>query len=105
MLALPAFGEKTEKTGKTGERVYRSKCKSCHGAKGEGINPVLAKKRKLDPETLLLKPMEEKTDEEVRKLIVDGKDKMPGFGEKLSAEQIDAVVDYCRILVPRKEGD
>lgn len=92
---------------KTGARVYRSKCKSCHGATGEGINAKLAVKKKLDPEKLNLAPIAEKSDEEVMAILVDGKDKMAGFGEKLKEDQLKAVLAYCRTLVSeiKKEGE
>ena len=89
-----------ETANKNGERVYRSKCKSCHGAKGEGIDAKLAVKKKLDPDKLPLAPMADKSDDDVRKIIIDGVEKMPGFGEKLKPEQIDDVLAFCRSLVP-----
>jgi len=86
-----------------GEEIYMEKCKKCHGEAGEGNPKALEKLCKgLEIEKLKLDPIAEQSDEDVKKMIVEGKDKMPGYAEKLTAEEIDAVVAYCRKLVPAK---
>ena len=86
-----------------GEEIYMEKCKKCHGETGEGNPKALEKLCKgLEIDKLKLGPMAEKSDEEVRKMIVEGKEKMPAYAEKLTAEEIDAVLAYCRKLVPAK---
>lgn len=86
-----------------GATIYMEKCKKCHGEKGEG-NPKATEKlcKGVDPEKLKLDPIATKSDEEVKKLIVEGKEKMPAYAEKLTPEEIDAVTAYCRVLVPAK---
>ncbi len=89
-----------------GEEIYMEKCKKCHGDAGEGNPKALEKLCKgVELEKLKLDPIAKKTDEEVRKMIADGIDdtKMPGYAEKLTAEEIDAVVAFCRTLVPKAE--
>ena len=87
-----------------GAAIYMEKCKKCHGEAGEG-NPKATEKlcKGVDPEKLKLAPIAEKSDEEVKKITMEGKDKMPGYAEKLTAEEIDAVVAYCRTLVAVKQ--
>jgi len=87
-----------------GSAIYMEKCKKCHGEKGEG-NPKATEKlcKGVEPEKLKLDPIADKSDEEVKKLIVEGKDKMPKYAEKLTPEEIDAVVAFCRTLVPAKQ--
>ena len=87
---------------KAGKRVYMSKCKSCHAKDGKGANAKIAKGLKIDHEKLSLEPMAKKTDEESLEIIRSGKDDMPGYGEKLSAEQIQSLLEYCRTLIPRE---
>lgn len=86
-----------------GTTIYMEKCKKCHGEKGEG-NPKATEKlcKGVDPEKLKLDPIADKTDEEVRKLIVEGKEKMPAYAEKMTPEEIDAVTAFCRQLFPKK---
>lgn len=89
-----------------GEEIYMEKCKKCHGEAGEGNPKALEKLCKgLDIEKLKLDPMAKKSDEEVRKIIADGIDdtKMPGYADKLTPEEIDAVTAFCRKLVPKAE--
>lgn len=86
-----------------GSAIYLEKCKKCHGENGEG-NPKATEKlcKGVDPEKLKLEGIAKKTDEEVKKLVTEGKEKMPAYAEKLTAEEIDAVVAHCRTLVPAK---
>ena len=87
-----------------GSAIYMEKCKKCHGENGEG-NPKATEKlcKGVELEKLKLAPIAEKSDEEVRKLIAEGKDKMPAYAEKLTAEEIDAVLAFCRTLAPAKQ--
>ena len=87
-----------------GETIYMEKCKKCHGEKGEG-NPKAIEKlcKGVELEKLKLDPIAEKSDADVKKMIVEGKDKMPAYAEKLTEAEIDEVVAYCRQLVPAKQ--
>ncbi|MBU4460791.1 MAG: cytochrome c [Verrucomicrobia bacterium] len=87
-----------------GAAIYKAKCAKCHGEKGEGSAKATEKLCKgVTLEQLKLDPIAAKSDDEVRKFVVDGKDKMPAYKEKLTAEEIDAVVAFCRQLVPAKK--
>ena len=71
-----------------GERVFARNCATCHGREGGGgIGPKLADGRVVerypDPR-------------QHRAVVVDGRGVMPAFGNKLSEEEIDAVVRYER---------
>lgn len=68
-----------------GATVYTQFCAQCHGSSGEGgVGPSLD-----DPSTLA------DTDELIE-LVEDGRTAMPAFGETLSQEEIDAVVEYVQ---------
>lgn len=83
-----------------GEEVYMDKCTKCHGEDGKGNERALQKLLKgLTIDKLTLAPMAEKSDEEMRAIIVEGKEKMPGYADSLTAEEIDAVLAHCRKLV------
>lgn len=87
-----------------GKAIYVDKCQKCHAANGEG-DPKACEKLCPDvkPEKLSLKDSAKKADAELRKQIVEGTDDMPAYKDKLSAEEIDAVLAYCRVLVPAKK--
>lgn len=86
------------------DRVYKSKCKTCHGAKGEGNEQHAIKGLKIDPKLLELTAMGKKTDEELLKIIATGAGKMPGYEKKYSPEEMKALLDYCFTLVPREKS-
>ena len=92
--ALPGFA--AEDAAKT---LFAQKCSSCHAKDGKG-NPAMAKMFKLDASALDLtsKMTIEKKDEELIAITTKGHGKMPAYGEKLKAEQIESLVGYIRSL-------
>jgi cytochrome c6 len=83
-----------------GAAIFDAKCKKCHGEKGEGSEKALEKLCKgYKLEELRIDLIKDKTDEEVRKIIAEGKEKMPAYAEKLTADEINEVVAFCRTLV------
>lgn len=73
-----------------GKAIYATKCRSCHGAAGEG-NPSIAKMMKVE-----LKPLSE-TSADVKKVVTEGQGKMkPVSG--VSGADLDNVVAYVQTL-------
>jgi mono/diheme cytochrome c family protein len=73
---------------------YAKQCASCHGKDGRAktIKGKLKHARNLaDAEW-----QEKVSDERIFNSIMNGKEKMPAFGKKLSQEQIEALVAYVR---------
>lgn len=71
-----------------GEEVFRKNCASCHGRTGAGgIGPKLADGAVIDryPDP-----------SEHRDVVVNGRGAMPAWGDRLSDDEIDAVVRYER---------
>ena len=69
-----------------GAAIYGQRCASCHGADGSGgRGPALAQVVSDN-----LSEAEEIT------VVTEGRDGMPGFGGRLSPDEIQAVVDYTR---------
>jgi mono/diheme cytochrome c family protein len=71
---------------------YKTKCAACHGAQAN-LLPKTARLLKVDPKKLALKASTMDRDEMVT-IIEKGRDKMPGFEQELTKEQIAALVDY-----------
>lgn len=106
LMALIALSATCAWAQPNGEEIYMEKCKKCHGETGEGNPKALEKLCKgVELDKLKLGPMATKSDEEVRTIIADGiaDTKMPGYSEKLTPEEIDAVLAFCRKLVPKAE--
>jgi mono/diheme cytochrome c family protein len=70
-----------------GQQIYKANCATCHGqAGGGGIGPKLA--------GLVEKRYPDIADQEA--VIINGRSSMPKFGNRLSAEEINAVARYER---------
>ena len=77
--------------------VWKAKCKGCHGEDGKAKTKV-GEKEKI-PDFTTEKWQAEMADGDIKKVIADGSDansKMKPFKEKLSAQEIDALVKYIR---------
>jgi mono/diheme cytochrome c family protein len=82
-----------------GKAAYDRLCASCHGPDGRG-NPGKAKALKLDPKVLNLgRPEVAKLSrEELRRILLEGKDKMPAYEQKLAPAEVDPVLDHAMKL-------
>ncbi len=86
------------------KKLFDAKCASCHGKDGKG-NIVMSKMFKVAPEALNLTSSEfaAKKDEEILKIIAEGKNKMPAYAKQLNSEQQKSVLQYIRGLAAKKE--
>lgn len=79
-----------------GKTAYDTKCKTCHGANGEG-NAALAKTLKVTFKDLKSKEVQSKSDADIKKQIVEGYQKMAPV-KGLSDKQLDDVIAFVRSL-------
>lgn len=93
LLGLPARAEET------GESLFKGKCGMCHGPDGSG-KTMMGEKLKIPD--MHSADVQKKTDADLKTIIVKGKDKMPGYENKLSKEQIDKLVGYIRDLAKKR---
>ena len=77
------------------ERVWKSKCASCHGAAGKGDTDKGQQMKIVDMTTA---SFQAKKDDELKKAILEGVEKNKGhtFKSELTPEQVDALVAYVR---------
>jgi mono/diheme cytochrome c family protein len=86
-----------------GEDVYDSLCVSCHGVYGRGDGPMAAA-LPAPPRDLSSPPDQSQvSDEEMFRIISEGKGGMPGAKDVLSAKDLHAVVVFVRVLSPGYE--
>ena len=100
LAALPAVGAAQ---GTDAKAIYLKSCKECHGVLGR---PTKAALRKYDslPDFALAAFFARKDEKDLIKAVRDGKGRdMKGFKDKLSPEEIEAVVKYIYTLVKDKE--
>jgi mono/diheme cytochrome c family protein len=76
--------------------VYTKKCASCHGKEGEG-NPTMAKMLKADIRPLSANEVQSKSDDQLRKDIVEGTGKMKAVTGLADAD-VANLVAYVRSL-------
>ena len=88
LVALPMTGLAAD-----GAAVFKAKCASCHGADGAGKTPIGSKMGLRD---LGSADVQKQSDEQLTGITTKGKNKMPAYGTKLSADELKAVVAHMR---------
>lgn len=84
-----------------GAALYAQNCTACHGKAGKGDGAAAAA---LSPRPTNLADsafQASRTDAQLREVIASGKGTMPGFGERLGEDGIEALVAYVRSLGAR----
>jgi cbb3-type cytochrome c oxidase subunit III len=78
---------------KEGKRLFKQKCVKCHGKDGAGndYGQIIGTTNLTDPEW-----QQRADDKRIATSIRHGRGQMPAFGEKLTEEQITALVSYLR---------
>lgn len=93
LAALAAGAKEAAAQGPDGGAVYQQQCATCHGATGA---PAPAMAKALAIPTLDAAFLAKVSDDSVAAVVKNGAGKMKPFKDKLSAEQIVAVVKYVR---------
>ena len=87
----------------TGAQVYDSLCASCHGLYGAG-DGLLAAALPVPPRDLSTTLSQSQiSDEELWRVIADGRGAMPGAADVLTRDELRAVVAFVRLLSPGYE--
>ena len=83
-------GDGASAGGGPGAEVYAARCAGCHGSDGGGgVGPQLSDGKVVDA-------VPDMADEVA--VVTDGRGRMPAFGDRISAAEIDQVVAYTRTL-------
>lgn len=80
----PAIAQSAPSQGLTADPVFQSNCAKCHGKDADG--------RFMAGPSLISKKAAALSTDELRNMITNGKGRMPKFGDKLTAAQIDTLV-------------
>lgn len=96
-----------KKPDKKIERLWKSKCSSCHGQDGKGQTEKGKKMKVADYSTA--EWQKAKTDDALKKAIIEGfkgekdgaKQEMDGYKADLTPEQIDGLVLFTRSLASK----
>ena len=79
-----------------GKVVYDRACKNCHGADGVA-NPAIVKMMKVEIRNLGSPGVQGMTDDQIKKIVTDGKGKMQPI-RSVTGKSVDDVVAYVRTL-------
>lgn len=79
-----------------GKTLYATKCKTCHGAEGQG-NPGMAKALKADIKPLGSPDIQNKSDADIKAAVTKGVGKMKPVSGVAGAD-LDNVVAFVRTL-------
>jgi len=93
-LAWASASSAAEASGKAN---YEKLCVSCHAADGKG-NPAMTKVFGEKALNIASKETAAKKDDELIKVIVDGRGKMPASGKSLSKQEQKDVLQHMRSL-------
>ena len=80
--------------------AFKTNCAACHGADGRGQGPI---GKALHVKDLGSDEVQSQSDQELKKIIADGKGKMPAYKSKLSDDDIAALVTFIRTLRSPKQ--
>jgi mono/diheme cytochrome c family protein len=89
VFSLSAAGDAAK-----GEKLYATKCKSCHGAQGQG-NPAIAKATKVEFRDLKSAEVQKMSDADLAKLALGGHGKKKPLKTVTPAE-LDDIIAWLR---------
>lgn len=101
LLACVTFSFTAQAADKKIERLFGSKCGSCHGKDGKAQTE---KGKKMAMRDLASPEFQKVSDEDMKKAINEGvkkekdgvKQEMDGYKEEIKAPEVDALVQYMR---------
>ena len=79
------------------QKVWADKCAMCHGKTGVPT-PV---GEKLGARNLTTPEVRDKSDQDLRTVIIDGSGKMPGYKDTLSPQEIDFLIRQIRTFAAK----
>ena len=80
-----------------GKATYDKLCGSCHGPDGKG-NPMMVKTFGEKALNIVTKETAQKKDDELLKVMTDGREKMPASGKGLNKQELKQLLEYIRSL-------
>jgi cytochrome c6 len=82
-----------------GKTTFEANCSICHGEDGSGDTPI---GMSLEIPDLRSDEVQKLSDTELINIVTNGKDPMPSFKGKLTADEIKGVIGYVRTFAKKK---
>ncbi|MGH9773648.1 MAG: c-type cytochrome [Candidatus Acidiferrales bacterium] len=92
------FGTSLARAQDKSADIYKSKCAACHAPDGSGSTPV---GRALKTHAFGSPEVQKESDADLIAVITKGRNKMPSYQGKLSADEIKQLVAYIRGLAKK----
>ena len=93
--ALLAVTSAPVRAGDAVESLYKTKCSACHGADGKGQTPA---GKNTGVRDFASPDVKKASDDELSRIIAEGKGKMPSYKKSLKPDQVKSLVAYIRAL-------
>lgn len=84
----------------SGQEVYYGLCVGCHGLYGRGDGNWASQMSVSLPDLSTSHYQKQHSDQQLLKIITEGKGSMPGAGDALNPDRLRAVVTFVRLLSP-----
>lgn len=81
-----------------GAATFKAKCATCHGADGKGQSPM---GKKMNLRDLGSPEVQKQTDQQLYDWTAAGKGKMPAYKDKLTNDEIKALVVHMRAFAKK----
>ena len=88
----PAAQQPAQPPANKAAKVFRTQCALCHGDHGQGTDVG----KTLNVVSLDADAVQKQSDAALRQVIVEGKNRMPPFGEALDAPTVDQLLGLVR---------
>ena len=99
LLAVSVFGQSSKGDNSAGAGVFQAQCVGCHGPDGRAQTEM---GKKIGAADLTAGAVQQQSDSQLATIVHDGKKKMPSFADKLSSDEIRAVIAYIRELARKQ---
>ena len=84
-----AYGQTATRSSRSGAQLFKVYCAKCHSMDGS---------RSLGPSLHQSMTSKRFDETEMRHIILDGKNTMPPFGRRLTAKELDKLIEYMKTL-------
>jgi cytochrome c6 len=99
LCSIYVVGEPSQVRSGNGEASFHERCVGCHGPDGRAQTEM---GKKAGAAGLISDVVQKQGDSQLVTVVKEGKGNMPAFGDKLSDDEIHAVITYVRQLAKQR---
>lgn len=84
-----------------GEKIYKMMCLKCHGESGKGDGPKAKELSKKPANYTNPDFFKTRSDADLKKTVIEGKEPMPSFRARLKDKDVDDVIAYIKTFAKK----